>query len=321
METVRIGLIEVGSRSIRYLVIDVRKRIQDFKLIDNGTVNYNEYNIDPSRIKTSDVDKLNMFVSKFSADLRSRSCDMSCIYGTELCRSIETLYPGKLCSSVRILSTEEEAMAAWAAGFLCQDEEKDKDVVTAIDLGNGSTEIVRAQWDGVQITDLNSTSVALGSSKLMTSYNNNNQASYMDYLEKILPPIKASIQEAGIERIHNGSVYLIGGVATKIGWLKVRKDLSDVYRPDLVNGVKVTLGVLTELFAKMDPLYRRDPQSVIKIIDPRRNSEEEAVRVLSGAPYLAALANSIHKGKEYFVSGYGVRHGMAYLLKHRLMDT
>ncbi len=80
-------------------------------------------------------------------------------------------------------------------------------------------------------------------------------------------------------------------------------------------------GVLTEIFAQMDPLFRRNPQSVIKVIDPRRNSEEEAVRVLSGSLYLAELASSIHKGKEYFVSGYGVRHGMAFLLKHSLLDV
>lgn len=317
MNTVRIGLIEIGSRSVRYLVIDVQGRVQDFKAIkiDNAV-----HRIDPSHITRADVEKLKLLVSQLRTDLRSHSCDMYCVYGTELCRSIETLYPGELSSSVRTLSTEEEAMAAWAAALLCQDEENEEDVITVIDLGNGSTEIVRARWDGVQIEDLKSTSVALGSSRLMASYNND-KTSYMRYLEQQLPPIKKAIQEAGIERIHNGVMYFVGGVATKIGWLSKRANESEVYRPDLVNGVKVTLDDLSKLFVTLDQLYRSKPQYVVRIIDPRRGSEHEAVRVISGAPYLVALAKSAHAGKAFLVSGYGVRHGMAYLLMHRLVQA
>lgn len=317
MNTVRIGLIEIGSRSVRYLVIDVWRRVQDFEAIKIETA---EHHIDPSRITRADVDKLKLLVSRLRTDLCSHSCDMYCVYGTELCRAIEAMYPGELSSSVRTLSTEEEAMAAWAAGLLCQDAENEKDVITLIDLGNGSTEIVRARWDGARIADLKSTSVALGSSALMASYNNR-KTSYMRYLEQQLPPIKEAIEEAGIERTYNGVVYFIGSVATKIGWLIKRRNESEAYRPDLVNGAKIELEKFDELFATIDLRYRRNPKAVVRIIDARRGSEREAVRVISGIPYIAALAKSVHAGNTFLVSGYGVRHGMAYLLKHGLVEA
>jgi len=316
MNLVRIGVIEIGSRSVRYLVIDVPERMQDFKAVKIANA---EHHIDPSRITSANVDTLNSVVGQLCADLLSHSCDITCVYGTALCRSIETMYPKKLSTAVRTLSTEEEAMAAWAAGFLCQDEDSGNDTISVIDLGNGSTEIVRASWNGVEIVNLKATSVSFGSSRLIDIYKKN-EFSYMKFIEDNIPPIKKAIRETGIEQTYNGVIYVTGSAATKIGWQKKRRDVSDVYRPHLVNGVKIKLDDLTDWYTSKSRAYKLNPKSVQRTIDPRRCSEIETLLVLAGAPYIWALVTTIDKGEEFFISGYGTRHGMAYLLKHGLLE-
>lgn len=317
MTFLRIGLFEIGSRSFRYLVADIPEKIQDFKAIKIET---EQHHIDPNRITRGDIERINKLALDISLDLREFSCDLVCIYGTEICRSIEKLYPGELSSIIRPLSTQEEAMATWAAAFLCLEQDETTNLMTVIDVGNGSTEIVRARWKNEKFIDLRFAGNGVGSSKLMQAYKNGG-LSYSQLLQNELVNISIALQEAGINKIDSGMFYMTGGAATRIGWLSKRKYLSQDYRPDLVNGVKVRLDDLKEMYRTMGPAYIKNPQEVQRIIDPRKGSEEEALRVLSGSPYILELVTSIYEGETIRVSGYGLRHGMAFLLQHKILKS
>ena len=105
----------------------------------------------------------------------------------------------------------------------------------------------------------------------------------------------------------------------KIGWLNVRRHPSDVYEPERVNGVAVPLPILDEFFARAHSEYRQSPEKVVRLIDAREGSEREAVRVISGSAYLAKLVRVLHTTSTPRVTGYGVRHGIAFLLLHGLL--
>ncbi len=313
----RIGLVEIGSRSIRYVVFDVPGRVQEFSLRDNQNA---EHRIDPLRILREDIRKLNETVRQLNVKICEHSCDVVCVYGTQLCRAIEDRFPGELSAAVRILSVEEEGKAAWVAGFLCQNEAEEKSVVTAIDLGNGSTEIARGRWDGETIAELKYTSIKIGSAQLMASYKSN-RLSYFRALEKNLPSLTQTLRKAGIEDNQAGNVYVVGGVATKIGWQKERKNAAELYRPERLNGLTMKLDTLSDLVLELEKMYATNPEECAKWVDPRHGSEKDVLRVLSGAPYLWGLVTSVHMGDSFRFSGYGVRHGMTYLLKHGLISA
>ncbi|WLQ16818.1 hypothetical protein O5O45_12915 [Hahella aquimaris] len=315
MNTTRIGVIEVGSRSVRYLVIDVPERLQDFILVKNANA---EHGVDPRQVEVRDIDKLNAVIERLSTDLLTHSCDMTCVYGTALCRLIEKEFPGRLSEKIHVLSTEEEGKAAWITGFLCQNEESNRQPISVIDLGNGSTEIVRGAWDGSGIVDLKTVSFPVGSSWLVDIYSKN-EKKYTKFLQDILSSVAKNLRQKGIEKSNDGVVYVAGGVVTKIAWQMVRENDTDLYRPEAVNGVIVKLDDLTDWFAKTSRDYKLSPLAVQKTIDPRRNTEKEALRTLSGGPYIWGLVTTVHAGETFLTTGYGLRHGIAFLLKNELI--
>jgi exopolyphosphatase/pppGpp-phosphohydrolase len=317
MNKTRLGLIEIGSRAVRYLVMDIHERVQDLQSVKITTV---QHGVDPTFIDGADVRAINELVAQLKRDLPQHGCDIECVYGTELCRAIQAQRPGELSDKIRVLSVGEEASAAWAAAFLCQDAEEESDPLTVIDLGNGSTQLARGRWTGSKIVDLRTTSVSVGSALLMNRYIRD-PAGFAAFVAAQAALVEKSARVADIVREREGSVYLMGGVATKFGWLTVRSRMSEVYRPERVNGVSVPLNIFDQFFTTMGAAYRRTPDQVARSIDEREGSEDEALRVISGTAYFSSLVRSVHHTTAPRISGWGLRHGMAFLLLHELLNV
>jgi exopolyphosphatase/pppGpp-phosphohydrolase len=309
----RIALIEVGSNTIRYLVAGFGDEI-DFTPEKIETV---KHNVHPSHPTAESVDEVNAIVEEFAADARQRDTDRFLAYGTQACRTVDAKLPGKLAPLVRVLSPAEEAMASWVAGFACTSR-KPGTRCTVIDEGSGSTEIVSATWTGGAVKDLAFFSVDVGSVALLEEYKSDAKG-HLPRTTQRLGEMLPSLGAAGVASGDPGALYLVGGVATSIGWLASKKTGMQEYRPAEINGAVVTLSDLDKLYKGLARLMKTDPAAARRAVDTRRGSEDHVLKVLSSLPYLTLLSSYLQPSGTYYVSGYGVRHGMGFLIKNGLV--
>lgn len=310
----RIGLVEVGSRSVRYLVADFDAN-SNFSPV---SIANHKHGIDPLSLSEADCGKINRIIETTTHELSSHSCDRSFVYGTEICRKLQEMYPSSITSDIHILTNEEEALAAWAAGLLCETNVREPITCTVIDQGNGSTEVVKARWDGSKISDVRFAGFELGSAELLQRYRSSPNE-YLPFLIKRISSISKELSDLNIKNDGSSQVYLAGGVATKIAWINVRENEREHYKPHKINGAHLTVPYLLTLYSRLSAAYTKSPKSVENFIDSRRGSEDETPRVISSAPFLAKLRADVALGDDLYVTGYGVRHGMAFLMSKSLL--
>jgi exopolyphosphatase/pppGpp-phosphohydrolase len=310
----RIGLVEVGSNTIRYIVADFSDEIS-FKPITIETL---KHDLHPSRPTKEAVIEINLKVSGFLEDAGKHECDHILAYGTAACRKVASEFPGLLAQQIRVLSPAEEAKAAWVAGFACTSRQPGTRC-TIIDEGSGSTEFVAATWTGKEIADFSYFSIDLGSVALLEFFKNDmkgHNERVTNSIRELIPDLTSS----GVASENPGKLFLLGGVATSIGWLATKKTGMQEYRPIEINGAKLTFSELDQLHRGLHSLYRKDPVGARRFVDTRQGGEEHILKVLSSLPFLTLLASFIEQSGQYYVSGYGVRHGMAFLIRHGLLE-
>lgn len=311
----RLGLVEVGSNTIRYIVADFGDNVS-FAPVRIETI---KHGLHPSRPTPEAVAEVNATVAGFLEDAQGYACRRIVAYGTAACRNVEKVLPGLLDPRIRVLSPGEEAKAAWVAGFACTSQEPGTRC-TVVDEGSGSTEIVSGLWTGSAIDDLAFHSEAIGSVMLVEAYKAQSKG-HMAHVTTILQGIVPQLTASGIAAASpGGQLFLVGGVATSIGWLATKRTGMQEYNPAEINGARVSLAELDKFYRGLADLYRRDPAAARRVVDTRRGSDDHVLKVLSSLPYLILLANFMQPSGTFFVSGYGVRHGMAYLIKNGLID-
>jgi exopolyphosphatase/pppGpp-phosphohydrolase len=309
----RIGIVEVGSRSIRLMVANFQFN-GSFKADKTDS---HIHGVAVQHLDEKAIANLWLEVDRLYSELRRFECDRVMVYGTALCRQIAERPGQKLPSYLYILSAEEEAIASWAAGFMCvptQGESVTKQY-TVIDQGAGSTELISANWTGKTAEKVTFDSIEIGNQKTMEIFSE----SRADYGKKIYD----LVEELGTKisrhkAIRNSEIYLLGSVATKLAWLKVRKGLNDFYKPYLVNDVRLNVRSTIKQYSDILKEYRTNPAHARSLIDARPGVEDEFARVMSGTAFL--MMASIKLGyQDVKVSGYGVRHGMAFLIRRGLI--
>lgn len=312
-DTSRIGLLEIGSRAVRFLVADFETS-GTFKPVKIETV---RHGINPSQIDETNVDTINLIIETFSKKLTNYDCDRKLIYGTEICRLINKKFPKKLAAGLKVLTPSEEGKASWAAALLCERDKQTSQSIAVIDEGNGSTEIVFGEWSDQKITNFKAETIETGAQALMELYADSPD-DYLSKLVKIIQTVKADTNDV-MPKHMDIKVYIAGGVATKIGWMSVRKGLDDHYNPARVNGVKLSVMNFIDIFKTVGKMYETNPIKAQRFVDQRRGSESETPRVISSAPYLAFLRNIFNNGTDIFITGYGVRHGIGFLMLNDLI--
>jgi exopolyphosphatase/pppGpp-phosphohydrolase len=314
-DAARIGLVEVGSNTIRYIVANFSDEIS-FAPIAIETI---KHSLHPSRPSEEAIANINLNVREFLSDAATHDCDHILAYGTAACRKAAIELPGLLANEIKVLSPSEEAKAAWVAGFSCTDR-RPGTRCTIIDEGSGSTEFVSATWTGNSIEDFAFLSMEMGSVALLELYRNDTKG----HNERVTNAIREMIPDltsSGVASDNPGALFLLGGVATSIGWLATKKTGMQEYRPIEINGARVSFAELDQLHRGLHGLYRKDPTGARRFVDTRRGSEDHILKVLSSLPFLTLLASYIEPSGQYFVSGYGVRHGMAFLIRHKLLSA
>jgi exopolyphosphatase/pppGpp-phosphohydrolase len=316
LEPQRIGLIEVGSNTIRYLVADWTDMAFDRVKIE--TI---KHGIHPSRPSEDAVAEVNRSVEGFLADAATRDCDALFAYGTAACRTVAERFPGVLSRRIKVLTPAEEAMASWVAGFACTSRAPGTEC-TVIDQGSGSTEVVRATWNGSGFDDLAFHSVDIGSVSLLEGYKRD-VSGHFARSHSLIAGMVPALDEAGLAPAEAGDLFLVGGAATSIGWQAAFGTGLQNYVPAELNGKSATLDDLQQLYTSLQKELRRDPVAARRRVDTRPGSEDHILRILSTFPYLVVLASYLKPGDQrpFFFSGYGARHGMAFLIQHDLIKS
>ena len=313
-KSTRIGLVEVGSNTIRYLVADWSD--MTFNRVKIETVKHAMHPSWPSESAVADVNRL---VESFVADAAGRDCDALLAYGTAVCRTVDERFPGALSPLIKVLTPAEEAMASWVAGFACTSRAPGTRC-TIIDQGSGSTELVRATWTGSGFEGLAFHSAKIGSVSLLEAYKADRKG-HIAYTRGLIERMVPDLSETGLSSGDAGTLLLVGGVATSIGWQATKGTGLQEYVPAEVNGVSATLKDLDTLHSRLSALYKTDPVMARRQVDTRPGSEDHVVRILSSLPFLIVLASFLKPEGPFFFSGYGVRHGMAFLIQHGLIST
>lgn len=307
----RIGVVEVGSRSIRLMVADFQ-RSGSFKATRTGS---HLHGVEIDKLNRSSISDLWAAVDRFYNELQTFECDRVMVYGTALCRKLAEQPDLKLPSYLHVLSAEEEAVASWAAGFMCTRKDAETRQYTIVDQGAGSTEVISATWTGETIDNVIFDSLEVGNQKVMDLFYSSGNA-YAKAIHLMVEEFAERIRRH--KAAENGRLYLIGSVATKIAWLKVRKGVSDFYKPHLVNDVPLSMKELFELHSNILKLYRQSPEKARALVDSRAGAEDDFARVMSGSVFLMMLCTKLDYPLVR-VSGYGVRHGMAFLVLKELI--
>ncbi|MDR3472897.1 MAG: hypothetical protein P4M09_14640 [Devosia sp.] len=303
----RIAIVEVGSNSIRFLVGDFDQS-GAFDAVSTKSI---RLHIGTAKPQAADVENINEEVDRLIETAGAVGYDELLAYGTALCRRIAAEMPEKLDRRIRVLNAREEATAAWAAAFMCERDRSVPTALTVIDLGTGSTEIAVGSWDGSMLDGLQFTSLDLGTASLVDLLRSSGKLFPHRVVELL-----SSLELAELGAV--GKFYLVGGVATKIGWMKVRRNGDQEYKPYLVNGVSTSPTELIELYQKLAKLRITDSTIGRKLVDARPGSEDEFERVLTGSVFLAGLTTKLGAGEALYISGYGLRHGAAFLLQQGL---
>lgn len=311
----RMGIIEVGSRSIRFLVADFDfDRRGYFDALATKSITHK---IDMNDLGDSDLDHVLRLVESLSKELDEFICDRTIIYGTALCRALVVKFgPGSL-KTIRVLLVEEEAKASWAAAMLCETQRNSPKQFTVIDQGGGSTEIVTGSWDGARIENIAFKSFDFGHNAIREKF----EANSKEFVKSMNVLVHAMGEELKIFSKKNAQekLYMQGDVPTRIAWFRARSNESEPYKPHLVNGVEIKIKEMTNLYNVLLKLYKVDQKQAIRYVDNRAGNEDRFPQVLSNSAFLMVLAAKIGHTDHFNVSGYGTRHGIAFLAVTDLM--
>jgi exopolyphosphatase/pppGpp-phosphohydrolase len=233
------------------------------------------------------------------------------IYGTEVCRRISEHPEHRLPAYLRVLSPEEEARASWAAGFLTVGGLTGAGRFTIVDQGAGSTEVCTSSWSDMKDGRIEFDRLDIGHQGIMEVFDPG--SGYGKAIEEI-KSIVARFHNKLIRHaaIGKSEICMLGSVPTKIAWYKVRTRRDEKYNLYRVNGSRLSVKEMFEFHASFLTLYRKDQDEARIEIDARKGAEDEIERVISNSVYLMLLAATL-KHQAIRVSGFGTRHGMAFL--------
>lgn len=304
----KIGVIEVGSRAVRYLV-------GYFEL--DGTFHTDRtaapfiHDIMIDQIDQIKVDELLTAVDAYHRDLQTRECDGSIVYGTALCRRLREIgqtFPAYL----KVFTPEQEAYGSWAAGFLSRRTQSD--FYTIVDQGSGSTEIISASWTAAGMSNVKTQSLDFGSQRLASLYD---EIGSKQFPKELLSLLDKSVQQfdTPAKKGGRGEIVCLGSAATKLAFnIKHKKDLNDDYRSGAVNGTKLNVSEIFKHHTEMSAMFREDPDRTRNWIDRRVNEYEI---VMSSSIFLMLM--TIKYGfQDITVSANGTRHGVGFLIRRGL---
>jgi exopolyphosphatase/pppGpp-phosphohydrolase len=329
-----LGVIEIGSGTTRLQVANIDK---------NGAmrpirVPQNTETIDLAMALESGRDALVLQkmeeIEKCIGRLKKAAEAVGAItigcFGTEAIRKISEKkifdfdqLSSRLNLRVRVLPSGGEAeLGFWAVVkepmFRVKFRAKAGDAFAVIDLGSASTDIAIGDFTENAPKISNTDNIAKGRRSLIKEFREKGQT-----LEAFSPAISSFLKAKALPRVAKSSkAVLLGGIATKHAWMKVRRDEHETYDrdPKRVDGVILTVDEFDRRANQVLEMARLDQDRARTFVDPRSQPGDfdEVDAVIAGGVFIAHLLSQMRK-EQCMVSSQTARFGALHLIAHEHM--
>lgn len=305
----RIGVIEIGSRAVRLMIADVSREI-GLKIVNTA---WDETHL-AAAVKIggeglyAKLDEIENSVKKFKESCREQRASEMCIFATAAFREMPSAFREYFLIRIPELQILDK-MAEAACSLLGAINEFESSISPenqlVVDQGTGSMEVVLGHVTSTGVTLMDFKSYALGTQTLVQ-----NLAEKQHDLKKFQSSFARSVGNyKPIGVAFEGRPVILGSVATKIAWIKVRNGPGHNYDPALAHGQIINRKVVESVIN----LSLKEPDTVKYLISPRRGDIMDFELFITG---LIALNDLLKKlGKQQFkVSAFGTRFGVIWML-------
>jgi exopolyphosphatase/pppGpp-phosphohydrolase len=304
----RAGIVEIGSRAIRLLVAEIspagRLTIVTSDWRETGLAFAQSIGGTALDQKVDEViDVANAFVK----ESRTRGVNRMCVFATEAVRSMSKEHTAILCERIpglEIIDRKTEACCSLLGAITPFETPKPTDESFVIDQGAGSMELAvgRISASGVELSEYKG--YKLGTQELVQDLNESQKdfGKFCVKLENKVKSLKLLEVAPGLYPI------VLGSAATKMAWIKVRRNPTDRYEPGKVHGQTIDL----QSIDKFATMAVGSPETVRKIIDPFNPKSHEFETVMTGLIAISVFLKRLGK-TEFRVSAYGPRYGVVWM--------
>lgn len=313
----RIAAIELGSRRIRLLVADVLQG-RELRLVDTQVRKIGV--IEALRCSEQELAAELLSVVRNIDDLTQHAvrhgAENISVFGTEAIRKVSErgvfVESGLAERITHVLTGRQEALCSLVSGSITsRSVEPQARKLVVIDHGAGSLEIAAGQV-GESIGLNFSASFPLGGTHLLEAFRTCGRN-----LERLRDLVRSELNGLKIEAEGGVPVIAMGTAATKCAWLTVRRGRTDRYDPKRVDGVRLPLKGLEQVFEHARSLnHQSNPNKAWErfqeFVNPGEHGGDAAERVATGViPIIEVLC--ILEADALYVSSLGTRHGFALL--------
>lgn len=303
-----IGIVEIGSRAIRLLVAEISATgrltiltsdwretgLAMAKSIGGGTLDQK-------------VDEVIEVVNSFLKEIRLHNTKRICVFATEAVRQLSDEHISILKERIpglEVIDRKTEARCSMLGAISPFELPKPTADSFVIDQGAGSMELAvgKITQSGVELAAYKS--YRLGTQELVEDFNECHK-DFSKYFVKLQNKIKSLKL---IDVSSNLLPIVLGSAATKMAWIKVRRNLSDRYEPGKVHGQIIDLRSVD----KLATMAINDAETVRRIIDPKSPTSLEFETVMTGIIAISAFLKQLGK-TEFKVSAYGPRYGIVWM--------
>lgn len=308
--SVRVGVVEIGSRSIRLLVADlclqtglrpVMTRSSEARLIEAVRQG-------PDAVAMAMAD-IQARIREFRITAAELQVDRLRVIGTRALREILANGDLALVAGIDILSENDEAIFSLIASLRgLPDVDANFREVMLVDQGGGSLEIVRGAT-GPNPRLLESISLPLGSNGVITKMKALNR-----HVGAFRRDCDRTLDAMTLPRFPNdGRLILQGSIATRCAWLAIRRTAREPYEPWRIQGRVLTAAALFQMMRVFESVPSSGWGQLRASVSPNAPQSDELEAVIGGIVLFLKLMASWNVS-EFTVSGYGTRYGVAWAL-------
>jgi exopolyphosphatase/pppGpp-phosphohydrolase len=317
--SVRVGVIEVGSRATRLLVADVTRegRLEPVASPYEHThlMEATREGLGPLR---SEVGRICELANRFRAQAEALGAMPIVAFGTAAVRQIASTEEFRDLlreAQINVLDRSREAMFSLMTGIEALPSVNGSSVVLVIDQGAGSTEMAAGRI-GPPIEVIGGAGLKFGGNALLQSLHDC-RLNVRAFRERVIPAVEAC--KLPVQQCEH--VVIQGTVATKCAWLDIRKDHREKrYDPRLVHGHKLRAQVLRQSVAEVEKWSSAQWHASRAFVNPEDPEGDGFDRVVAGLVPLLHLLKRVNK-EEFVVSALGTRHGLALAVARPLMTS
>ncbi|WP_315718557.1 MULTISPECIES: hypothetical protein [unclassified Bradyrhizobium] len=317
----RLGIVEVGSYAVRRMVATFEPNGK-FR-IDGSESDEYIHGVDADNLDNHSVDCLWQAVHGFYKYLLDSGLrpENVWVYGTELCRRL-SIMQHRIPTYVIVLNADQEAVTAWATGFLKIQDKVDGWSYTIFDQGGGSSELVSGVWDDRRnrIENLKYGTFDFGHRKLAKLYSPSSPSAYVEKLRNLLGQHTEQIALHEAKK-HMSTFILLGGPATKLAFnIRHKRDEDHDYDGRAVDVTTISLKEMQTYYNKVANIYKGDPDRARREVDRRTIRSDEYERVMSSAILLMLISARLGY-QTLTVTASSTRYGFGFLAARGIIQN